>query len=336
VVFTVATSRDINYYCLIGLLATNSLYLKHKYAILTPRNVAKGYRSAMTQHQPYDHALKSLMGDHAAEIIPQLLPEAEVVREQNVEIKREMLRADLVYLIQYKGKTRILNLELQTNADEDMALRLLRYHVELHIEYRLPVISVVLYLFEAKIPEPPFRENEEDDEEEGLTMPYRVFTLWTLDAREYVQKRDIVMYTFLPAMKGATAVLLIQALEEMRQHYSWPEFTRHARRFRIILQRSTTITAQDKRVVEDHMDYHYDSLIDEDPETKERVARGKVETLQEIVLEAVKEQYPALTELAQERVLRIKQPDVLHALIKQIYKAPDETFARWALITLAA
>src|SRR5207248_9915564 len=98
----------------------------------------------MSEHQPYDHALKSLMGDRAAEIIPQLLPEAELVSEKNVEIKRELLRADLVYLIQYNGEAHILNLELQSNADSQMARRILLYHVELHLEYELPVISVVL------------------------------------------------------------------------------------------------------------------------------------------------------------------------------------------------
>jgi hypothetical protein len=290
----------------------------------------------MTQHQPYDHALKSLMGDHAAEIIPQFLPEAEVVLEQNVEIKREMLRADLVYLIHYKGKTRILNLELQTNADEDMPLRLLRYRVELHVEYRLPVISVVLYLFEARIPEPPFRETDDSDEEEGLTMPYRVLTLWTLDAREYVQKRLIAMYTFLPAMKGTSASLLKQALEDMNQHYSRPEFARHIRRFKRILQRSTTIAAQDKRVVEDYMDYHYDSLLDEDPDVQERVARGKVEALQEMVVEAAKNKYPPLVQLAEERAARINQLEALRQLVILILNAPDETTARWVLNTFAA
>ncbi|MGH2481927.1 MAG: hypothetical protein ACRDHW_19920, partial [Ktedonobacteraceae bacterium] len=186
----------------------------------------------MTQHQPYDHALKSLMGDHAAEIIPQLLPNTEVIREQNVEIKREMLRADLVYLVKYRGETHTLNLELQTNADEDMALRILRYHVELLIAYRLPVLSVVLYLFEANIPESPFRETSGSAKEELLTLHYQILTLWTLDAREYVEKRLIVMYTFLPAINNATASLLIQALEEMKHHYTQPEFVRHASRFK--------------------------------------------------------------------------------------------------------
>ena len=46
--------------------------------------------------QPYDNALKGLMGDHAAEIIPEFVPEATVISEQNSEIKQENLRADLV------------------------------------------------------------------------------------------------------------------------------------------------------------------------------------------------------------------------------------------------
>ncbi len=59
------------------------------------------------------------------------------------------------------------------------------------------------------------------------------------------------------------------------------------------------------------MDYHYDSLLDEDPEVKERVARGKVEALQEMAMEVVNDQYPTLAELAHERVLLIKQPEML-------------------------
>ena len=79
----------------------------------------------------------------------------------------------------------------------------------------------------------------------------------------------------------------------------------------------------------------YDSLIDEDPEIQERVARGKMEgavdELQQVVVEAVKDQYPALLELAQEQVGLIRKPDLLRQLVKLIYKAPDEANARLAL-----
>jgi hypothetical protein len=60
---------------------------------------------------PYDNALKALMSGYAGEIIPEFLPNIQVVQEENREIERENLYADLVYLVQYKGKARILNRE---------------------------------------------------------------------------------------------------------------------------------------------------------------------------------------------------------------------------------
>src|SRR5260221_124588 len=289
----------------------------------------------MLEHQPYDHALKSLMGDRAAEIIPQFLPEAELVSAENVEIKRELLRADLVYLIQYKGKAHILNLELQTNADSEMVYRILLYHIELHLEYRMPVISIVLYLFEANVPEPPFRELS-GDEEEILTLHYRVLALWTMDAREYVKKRIIGMYTFLPGMKGANAALLLQAIEDMNQRYPRPLFVRHLRRFKKILQRSGTVSVQDKQIVEAKMHEHYDSFVDEDPEVQERVARGKIQIAQKMVVGLVEVRFPSLTELAQEKVTLIRNTDALDQLAKQVATVPDENTASWLLNTFAS
>ena len=288
----------------------------------------------MSEHQPYDHALKSLMGDRAAEIIPQLLPEAELVSEENIEIKRELLRADLVYQVQYKGKSHILNLELQANADSEMAFRMLLYHVELHLHYRLPVISIVLYLFEARVAEPPFRETGAD-EEEILTLHYRVIALWTLDAQEYVQKRIIGMYTFLPGMKGANAPLLLQAIKDLEQRFARPQLIRHLRRLKRILQRSNMVSAQDKQIVEAHMDIHYDSLVDEDPEVQERVARGEIRMAQKMIIGLVEARFPALIELAQERVSLIRNTDALSQLIKQVGTVPDEATARWLLNTFA-
>ena len=88
------------------------------------------------------------MGDHAAEIIPEFVPEAVVVSEQNSEIKQENLRADLVYFVHYENELQVLNMELQTNSDSNMPARMLRYHVGLHLDYQLPVISVILDLFD--------------------------------------------------------------------------------------------------------------------------------------------------------------------------------------------
>ncbi len=278
------------------------------------------------------------MDTHAAEIIPEFVPDSQLIRQENSEIERESIRADLVYRIQHKGMPHILNMELQTNADSDMPKRMLRYHVELHLDYDLPVISVVLYLFETSIPTSPFREMS--GEEALLTLNYQVIALWTLDAHEYLQKGIICMYTFLPAMKGATAPLLVQAVREMQQHYSRYQFGRHLARFKTILQRSTMVSEEDKQHIEEELRMEYDSLIDENPEVKQRVAKGKAEGelqgLQKMVIEAIEGEYPPLVELAQEKVVHIRKPASLRQLVKLIYKAPDENIARWLLNNFAA
>ena len=79
------------------------------------------------------------MGDEVAQILPNLLPESEYISEENIEIDRTTLKADLVYNIKHKGQPRILNMELQTDADEEMPIRMLKYHVGLYDKHRVLV-----------------------------------------------------------------------------------------------------------------------------------------------------------------------------------------------------
>jgi len=306
-----------------------------------PRRIVQRAQSS----QPYDNALKGLMGDHAAEIIPEFVPEATVVSEQNNEIKQENLRADLVYFVHYENKLQVLNMELQTNSDSNMPARMLRYHVGLHLGYNLPVISVILYLFETSVPASPYREMS--GQKEYLTFHYRVIALWELDAREYVEKQAIYMYTFLPGMKGANVALMKEAIDGMKQRYTQLHLARHLTRFRTILHRSTLLTEADKQLVEDYMQ-SYDSLLDSDPYFQKRVDEKaderadkranerEIKVLQQVVLEAVEEQFPALVDQARESIVQVKKPEILRLLVKQVYKAPDEKTARWLLETLAA
>src|SRR5712692_2825235 len=191
------------------------------------------------------------MEDHAAEMLPEILPESRLISEQNAEIARTNLRPDLVYLIEYKGKHRILNLELQTSEDPDMTYRMLLYWVELFRKYRLPVISIVLYPFETNIPEPIFQVGSEDDT--LVHYQHQVLRIWMLEAKQYVRRRVVSMYTLLPAMKGAHAPMLLEAMKEMEQQYQGLHLARHLVRFRTILRRSTALSAQEKRIVEDQL-----------------------------------------------------------------------------------
>ena len=103
-----------------------------------------------------------------------------------------------------------------------------------------------------------------------------MIALWLLDAGEYVEQHILCMYTFLPAMKGVSAPLLVQAVKEMEAQYSRLLFAQHLTRFKTILHRSTMLSEQDKKEVEEHL-YSYYSLLENDPEIQERIARARVE-----------------------------------------------------------
>lgn len=283
-----------------------------------------------SQSQPYDSALKSLVDEHAAEMIPEILPDSLFISELNAEIARTNLRPDLVYQIQRKGKPHILNLELQTDKDSDMAYRMLVYHVELYGKHRLPVISMVIYPFETSIPEPVFREEGAD--EILLEFEHRVLRLWTLEAAPYLEKRVVSMYTLLPGMKGVTAPMLIQAIGEMKQRYQGEQLSRHLVRFRTILRRSKTLSAQDKQIVEGEMPT-YDSLLESDPELQEYLARTRIDERQRSIVSIVEARFPNLIDWAREQVVRQNDLSKLDLLMKQIASAPDEATARWALST---
>lgn len=272
-----------------------------------------------------------------AEILPILLPDAEFVSEQNVELDRTIIKADLVFRGLYKKKPHIFNMELQSSRDGKIEVRLLMYHVALHYKHKLPVISVILYPFETTMPTPPYREQGGDGT--LLTFKYKVLPLGKLEAPKYVRMHAVCLYTLLPGMKHATVPLLKQALREMRQHYpDDKEFGHHLVRFHRIMQRSTTMDKQDKKVMEEvlKMEYAYDQLIDDNPDVQKRVERGEIEGMRRMMLTFIKGRFPSLATLAQQQIEQIQRPRVLEKLFQQLTSATTEDEAREILLARKA
>jgi predicted transposase YdaD len=293
--------------------------------------------------QPYDNTLKALFGKDANQIIPYLLPGAEFVgnlrdEERNIEINRSMLKADLVHRISYKRLRAMLNLELQTKDDPGLLLRLLQYHVALYEKHKVPVISVILYLFQTAVQLPPYQLSCAD--EALLTFHYKVICLWELDAQPIVKNHIIALYTLLPAMQGAYPDLLKQALDEIVQSYSRYEIGSHILRFHRIMWRSQTMSHQDKLEIEEalHMQYHFDEFIDENPVVLDRIAQGeargkiegKIEGLQEAILNILHIRFSALATTAQtqQTISHTHNLEKLKQLQRDLLLASDEQAAR--------
>jgi hypothetical protein len=277
----------------------------------------------------YDETLKSLFGQEVAEILPILIPEAEFISGDNIEIDRTIVKADLLFWANYKGQRCLVNMELQSSQDDTIVMRLLMYHACFHYKHKVPVLSVLLCPFETKFPDPPYREQVGD--EALLTFEYKKLPLWEKDARVYVQEHHVCLYTLLPAMRHATVPLLKQALHQMRQHYtSNKRFGDHLVRFNTIMQRSTTMTEPEKQEMEEELEmvYKIDQFFDGNPRVEKRVERGVARGMQRLILAAIQDRFPTVADQAQPQLEQIQDTDTLETLFRQLMTATTERDVR--------
>jgi predicted transposase YdaD len=126
--------------------------------------------------------------------------------------------------------------------------------------------------------------------------------------------------------------------------------------FDALLGRTTTVTPEDKERIRHAMVNEFRSLLDESYFVQMRVAEslaegeakgreegeakgreeGLTEGLTEALLTATELRFPALLDLAQERVKQARQPESLRLVLKGVKVAPSEESARFLLDLLAA
>lgn len=315
--------------------------------------------------QQYDSSFKEFIHEQIAEILVPLLEgvvhSKDIVFEQEltVEVLRPTMRADKVFRARYLGQPHIFHLEFQSGSDAEIVYRVLVYNAGILWDYHLPVISVIIYLFRATVPVPPFQVLS--GQNALMNFQYYVLPLWELDAERYVREHIVSMYPLLPTMQGANAELLSQAIQELAEYYKNDE-SKLARRLvwlGILLRRADTVSPLDKAKVEERLTM-FESLWEDDPKIQkyladkgdermkqgleqgkaEGKAEGKVEgemlASQRLVVEYVQLRFPPIAELAQQKVTQIRRVDDLDKLFRLTVNAPDEATARWIISNYAA
>jgi hypothetical protein len=119
--------------------------------------------------------------------------------------------------MRYRRRIYILHIEFESRFSKKMPARMLDYHAYLYRKYGYPVISLIVYPFRTRMAISPLRVW--CGEQETLTFHFHVLALCELDAEHYVRERALHLYALLPTMKGATAPLLLHALDEMVEYY---------------------------------------------------------------------------------------------------------------------
>jgi len=299
----------------------------------------KGQPRQQEQQQPFDATFKAWVKEQARDVLPLLLPGAIYIEALDVERIKPTMRVDRVFKVLYTGKEYILHIEFESGADNDMPVRLLVYNALLYYEHGLPVVSIIVYPFRAKIAESPLRVIK--GEQDLLVFHFLTLPLFELNAEYYVREHILCMYPLLPTMQGTDHVLMKQAVEELAARYQYDEATL-AEQFvwmELLLERTDTISPQEKDEIWRELKM-YDKLWEESPRIQkiraESEAEGEVRAAQRMLISYVKLRFPALVELAQEELSRINSLETLDLLAQKVYTAPDEAAVRWLLTPSAA
>ena len=202
---------------------------------------------------------------------------------------------------------------------------------------------------------------------ELLRFNFWTIPLWKLDARRFMENKDLSMYPFLPTMKNISSETLERAFEEMVQYYADDKSALREQLicFLTVMNRANRLPAVELEQVERKIRM-YDPLIEEDPyirrlverrateeatkEVARKVAEAEVEararteaeararaeaearhyaaSCRQTLMSVIAARFP---ELAKEKAQELALPDkvdALNLLIVQISSAPDERVAR--------
>ncbi len=271
-----------------------------------------------------------------------LLPGASYKDTLNVEVVKPVLRTDKVYIIKYRGKKHILHIEFESSRNKRMGARMSAYNAILHLEYGLPVVSILIYLFKTKMVISPLVIEGGD----GIitTFRFHIIPLFQLRAEQYVREHITCMYPLLSMMKGANRRLLKEAIEELVEVYRGDEETLgdFFAYMIILMERSGTMTPLEKRKTKEVLSM-YNNLWDQSPIIQKMRAaskaegwekgkvEGELELAQRMLVNIVNARFPKLTELAQQKADQIQDAGMLERLVQQVVVASDENVARGLL-----
>jgi hypothetical protein len=136
----------------------------------------------------------------------------------------------------------------------------------------------------------------------------------------------------------------------MRRYYANDKrFGDHLARFQTIMWRSTTMDEAEKQEVQEElkMVYKIDRFLDGNPyiedrieravqqrvaeAVEQRVAEGVAQQMQRLILNEIKERFPALADQAQLQIEQIRDADTLETLFRQLMTATTERDVRQIL-----
>ena len=279
--------------------------------------------------KPWDDTMKRLIRAYPQHFVSWILKGAIYNDALSIELKNWTREADFLLDVVYSGKPLLIQVEVQSYKDEDMAQRLLEYNVLATREHGRPVLPCLIYLRrDRKIAETPLVW-EAPTGHEVLRFHFIVIKLWEIAAREIIQTGLTGLLPLIPLTKdGGQHEIIDEVATKLAtaQEYNLLEY---ARRFASLVFKE----GSDQEWLNRRFAMYRDILEDSWVVQEERL-EGKLQGLHQALVKVVQARFPEIVELTKKQIDGVVDPESLQDLLVKISLAQNVQDATLALFAL--
>jgi hypothetical protein len=294
----------------------------------------------------WDLYLKSLVWESQQDFVTWLFPGAKYIRMREGQFQTQEsaagafpmreIRSDSMLEVEYGEELILMHMEFQSTKDELIGERLLGYSYEAIRLHKLPVFSSVIY--PRHIFEPPQAPYEWHIPSKGKTLSfsYESIELAEMPLAELEQKQLVGLAPLLICTKGgATRAVLERAIIQLEAAHKVEALALLRLVASIVFKKDDDIAWIKWRFASMH-DYLLENSWVYQELVKEGFEDGVETGMRRSIQAIVQTRFPALVDLATERVKHIQDQDALQKVLVAMGVAPTERKARRYLLALNA
>ncbi|MFL5665359.1 MAG: hypothetical protein ACJ8BW_29040 [Ktedonobacteraceae bacterium] len=297
--------------------------------------------------KPWDDTLKRLIRAEPQAFVQWFAPEATFVRERLNELDNVKLEMDGLLEAKKDEQAMLVHIEVQTYSDASMAERLLRYNVLARMQYKLPVLSCVLYLLRDRDnPKSPLIW-EVPNKEEILQFHFRSIDVGKLSAEDILRTNQPGLYPLLPLTEGGARREKVEIMFGKLGGTGKTELELIGFTLASLVFNRENKADQDWLIRRFHEMHDilretpiYQEILKEGREEglekgrEEGREEGQIEALRRAVVQIVLQRFPKLVRLAREKVAFAEDSDILLDLIGKLSVAADAENAKQCLLAM--
>ncbi len=283
----------------------------------------------------FDNVMKRLIGTYGEQFTQWLDPEAAFMQSLNIELKSQHIYADALLQVNKRKKPGIFHLEVQTEKDPEMGVRLLEYNVLASRQYdHIPVSSYVIYLRDVKdVPVPPYIRRFPDEEGEEIhRFYYTSIELAVIPAEVILQSGLMGLLPFVTLTKGGKKPKIVKTMiDRLAERKAFDLLMMAQVLGGLVFEEESEQEAFKRRF------RMFQNVLQESWVYQEILEKGREEERQrqlQTLMSFLQTRFPEVMTLAEQQTKSIKEPEVLQTVITKMFTAQTVEDAKQILLDL--